>query len=295
MRLKTVAFTASILLLHLNNSYGEVISDGTLGTVVTPIPETGVFEISQGHLETGETGTNLFHSFQEFGLLPNEQAAFLNGGVPQPDQVQNILARVTGSNPSNIYGQISTRDFAKSNLYLINPNGILFGEGASLDIAGSFHATTADYLRLGNNERFYASLSKASTFSSAPPSAFGFLGKPASITVEKTFLESSEGKTLSIIGGNIDIKDSRLSVEGGRINLASVAAAGEVILDPDLKMDPESMTKGTINVFGHYYAPDSPDYNYNIDVSGNGGQIFIRAGKFFAETRQILMMEIKRV
>jgi len=299
MRLKTVAFTASILLLHLNNSYGEVISDGTVGTVVTPIPETGVFEISQGRLETGETGTNLFHSFQEFGLLPNEQAAFKSGDISAPDQVQNIMARVTGSNPSNIYGQISTRDFANANLYLLNPNGILFGEGASLDIAGSFHATTADYIRLGNNERFYASLSKESTFSSASPVAFGFLDKPASVRVENTLLTVPDGQTLSMIGGDLDIENSCLCVTGGRVNLAAVASAGEVIPGPDLKTEPTSLTKGTINVSGYYSDPQNSQWNrYSINVSGNGGQIFIRAGKFFAETaliRQILMMEIKRV
>ncbi len=289
MRLKTVAFTASILLLH-PNLFGEVISDGVTSTVVTPIPETGVFEISGGHLDS-EKGTNLFHSFQQFGLSSSEHAAFMNSGIQQPDQVQNILARVTGNHPSNIYGQISTRDFANANLYLINPNGIFFGEGASLSIAGSFYATTADYIRLGNSERFYASLSKESTFSSASPSAFGFLDPPAPVSVKNTLLTVPDGQTLSMIGGDLDIENSCLCVTGGRVNLAAVASAGEVIPGPDfLKTEPESMTKGTIKMFSYYYSESNSQSKWNnksVDVSGNGGQIFIRAGNFFAETALI--------
>jgi filamentous hemagglutinin family protein len=80
---------------------------------------------------------NLFHSFREFNIDEGRGAYFTN-----PNGVQNILSRVTGTNPSNILGTLGV--LGNANLFLINPNGIIFGQNASLDVKGSFVATTAN-------------------------------------------------------------------------------------------------------------------------------------------------------
>ncbi|MGB3512521.1 MAG: filamentous hemagglutinin N-terminal domain-containing protein, partial [Microcoleaceae cyanobacterium] len=87
-------------------------------------------------------GSNLFHSFQEFNVGEGKSVYFIN-----PAGIENILTRITGNNASNILGKLGVDGGA--NLFLVNPNGIYFGQNASLDIRGSFIATTADEIRLG--------------------------------------------------------------------------------------------------------------------------------------------------
>jgi len=82
-------------------------------------------------------GKNLFHSFQEFGLTSDQIATFFTN----PD-IQNILTRITGGNPSQINGLLQVVG-GNSNLFLMNPWGIIFGQGASLNVPADFTATTA--------------------------------------------------------------------------------------------------------------------------------------------------------
>ena len=89
--------------------------------------------------------SNLFHSFQQFGLNPNQIANFLSN-----PEIRNILGRVVGGDPSVINGLLKVSG-GNSNLFLMNPAGIVFGANSRLDINGSFTATTANGIGFGNN------------------------------------------------------------------------------------------------------------------------------------------------
>ncbi|MDM8516022.1 filamentous hemagglutinin N-terminal domain-containing protein [Desulfobacterales bacterium HSG16] len=93
---------------------------------------------------------NLFHSFQQFNIHSNESATFSG-----PDSAQNIISRVTGGNASWIDGKIGST-ILNADFYFLNPAGVMFGPNVSLDLGGSFHVSTADYLRMGENDRFYS-------------------------------------------------------------------------------------------------------------------------------------------
>ncbi|MGK7934965.1 MAG: filamentous hemagglutinin N-terminal domain-containing protein, partial [Xenococcaceae cyanobacterium] len=109
----------------------QITPDSSLGA------ENSVVE-SSGNRDTINGGAirdaNLFHSFQEFNVEVGKEAYFAN-----PDGIANIFSRVTGNNISDIQGVLGVLD-GNANLFFLNPNGIIFGENASLDVGGSFVA-----------------------------------------------------------------------------------------------------------------------------------------------------------
>src|SRR4029077_13044373 len=142
-----------------------------------------------------------------------------------PNTITNILSRVTGGYPSSIDGTIRSQ-IPRANFYLLNPSGVMFGPNASLDVSGSFHVSTADYLRLADGATFSAHPSVPTVLSVAPPVAFGFLvPTPAPISIHASAFNVPAGQTMSVIGGDIEIVGGVLVASGGRLNLASVAAA----------------------------------------------------------------------
>ena len=110
----------------------QITPDNSLGeesSIVTSLDEEG-FPIDQ--IDGGATrGNGLFHSFQDFNVDVNRGAYFSN-----PDGINNIFSRVIGINPSNINGTLGV--LGDANLFLINPNGIIFGQNSRLDLGGSF-------------------------------------------------------------------------------------------------------------------------------------------------------------
>jgi filamentous hemagglutinin family protein len=265
-----------VLLIISLSAPAQIITDNTLGPALQlPGPNYQIgSDLGQQH------GGNLFHSFKDFNLNSAESATFSG-----PNYIQNVISRVTGGNPSNIDGTIRSL-IPNADFYFLNPYGILFGPNARLDVQGSFHATTADYFRLGNNGRFNARHPNESLLTVAPIEAFGFLtNNPAPITTQDSELSVLETQTLSLIGGDIDLSghspikfdeqgfmaifaQSKLSAPAGRINLVSVASAGEMIpTESGFNLNAKG---GTIQA-----------NNTLVELSGRGGgSVFIRGGRF---------------
>jgi len=287
-----VAFAIGVVLFSLaaREAVAQTppITSSGLNTVVTT--NGTVHDITGGT----RVGTNLFHSFGEFNVptanIANFQNTQVNGVFPA---TSNILSRVTGPNgnnpsPSNIFGTIQTTNFGSANLFLMNPAGIVFGPNATLNVGGSVHFTTADYLKLADGAVFNAvpNLAADSLLTTAPVAAFGFLGSnPAAITVQGSQLAVAEGKAISLVGGDITIGGS-LKAPGGTIALASVASPGEALMTNsgtvelfDAAGQPLLAALGNIVI-----APGSL-----VDVSGNAaGTIAIRGGKLTMTDSQVL-------
>ena len=273
----------------------EIVLDGTLSRSGDILLKGNVFEITP---DLGrQEGSNLFHSFETFNLYPSETANFSG-----PSEINNIISRVTGGNTSYINGTLHSA-IENADMYFINPAGIMFGENASLDVKGSFYASTADYLRLGEYGRFDATHPNKSLLMVASPSAFGFLNqKQATISKRHSLLEVPRGETLSLIGGDLIIEDSFLKLEpkksklkapDGRINLVSVASGGEV----PIHINPAKISElddfeqfGSISltdVIGRQ--TDNGTNNANVDASdGDGdGSIYIVGGDIFMKNAHV--------
>ncbi|MBE9212453.1 filamentous hemagglutinin N-terminal domain-containing protein [Plectonema cf. radiosum LEGE 06105] len=182
---------------------------------------------------------NLFHSFSEFNINNGQAVYFVN-----PDGIQNILTRVTGGNASNIFGTLGVDGTA--NLFLINPSGIVFGENASLDLQGSFVGTTASGLQFGEQGSFSATNPELPGSLTVNPSALffnqveatgGIINKSqafAGINPDGNFttgLRVPDGKSLLLVGGDINFDGGRLRAYEGNIELASLTVPGRVGLD----------------------------------------------------------------
>jgi filamentous hemagglutinin family protein len=147
----------------------QITPDETLASERSQItPDQVIQGVVSDQIDGGAIrGINLFHSFEQFNVNEGRGAYFSN-----PAGIENILSRVTGNDPSDILGTLGV--LGNANLFLLNPNGILFGPNASLDVAGSFTATTADAIALGEQGFFSASQPQQSSLLSVPPSVFFF-------------------------------------------------------------------------------------------------------------------------
>ena len=217
----------------------QVVPDNTVGTIVSPT-----------NLITGgtRTGNNLFHSFTQFSIPTGGSAIFNN-----PTDIQNIFSRVTGTTQSSIDGLIKAQ--GNANLFLMNPNGILFGPNAKLDIGGSFVGTTANSIKFADGVNFSARDTTTNPLLTVSlPIGLQMGNNPGTITVNgpgnsllrpSIFIPASfanrplgfnlnSGGTLALIGNGINLSGGILDNPSGHIELGSITG-GEVGLTRSLQ------------------------------------------------------------
>jgi filamentous hemagglutinin family protein len=213
-----------------STALAQVVPDNTVGSAVSGVGDEQTI--------TGGTrqGGNLFHSFERFSVPTNGAAIFRNDL-----DIQNILSRVTGGSVSDIDGLIQANGAA--NLFLLNPNGIIFGQNARLDVGGSFIATTASSINFADGTQFSATPGTgAPLLTVSVPLGLQFGAGAGEIVNRSRAVDSSNfvvglqvqsGKTLGLIGGNVNMEGGWLTARGGRVELGAVAAPGVVGINPD--------------------------------------------------------------
>jgi filamentous hemagglutinin family protein len=187
-----------------------------------------------------QLGGNLFHSFQDFSINDGHTAYFNNA-----TNFQNIISRVTGNSISNINGII--RNNGQANLFIINPNGIYFGNNATLNIGGSFLATTANSIRFSNSVDFSADHKQLDPLLKiSVPLGLVFTSNSGDIKVEGSGhninriannnfdfitpidasrfsgLQVQPGNSIALIGRNVLLEGGVLSTRNGQIQIGSV-------------------------------------------------------------------------
>ncbi|MEH2378222.1 MAG: filamentous hemagglutinin N-terminal domain-containing protein [Nostoc sp.] len=232
---------AGVLTFFESFALAQIQKDGTLGSessIITPklIDGQPTDQIDGGAVR----GTNLFHSFEQFSVSAGRTAYFNNAR-----DIQNIISRVTGNSISNIDGILKANGAA--NLFLINPNGIVFGSNASLNIGGSFVGSTASSLNFADGTKFSATSPQTTpllTVSVPIGLQFGTTAAPirnqsqaepdgaVNLFGQGVGLQVQQGKTLALIGGDITLDGGNITAKDGSVQLGSVADNSLVSLSP---------------------------------------------------------------
>jgi len=246
-------------------SLAQIKTDGSVGPAAQSLSAVGgQFTIPQtlGRL----SGSNLFHSFKDFNINTGESATFTTSSTG----ISNVISRVTGGNVSNINGTLALRAAEGAPAFwFINPAGVAFGQGASIDVPGAFHVSTAHYLKFPDG-KFYSDTQNVSTFSSAPPEAFGFLGTTrASIEVTAGAKLNNGDNTLNLIAGDITIDGSELSISGGSMNLV---ALGDAAAEVSISGIATQVATGLIKIV------NDSRVTYNTSSEAKGGDLSITSG-----------------
>ncbi|WP_181016204.1 DUF4347 domain-containing protein [Pseudanabaena sp. BC1403] len=225
-----IALSPALLLTTPVNAQSIPITAAQDGTGTVVLPNGQRFDITGGT----QAGANLFHSFQQFGLSQGQIANFLS----QPN-IQNILGRVVGGDPSVINGLIQLTG-GNSNLYIMNPAGIIFGNNASLNVPASFTATTANGIQVGNG--WFGMNTSASDLQklNGTPNALAFTsptspltqGQTSGVILNQGNLNVPQGKSISLVGG-IVINTGAISTPNGTINIVAVPDGKYVRITPE--------------------------------------------------------------
>jgi filamentous hemagglutinin family protein len=176
------------------------------GASAFALPAGGVVAAGAASINTGSSKTTITQSTQNavinwlsFNIAPSETVRFI-----QPDSSSVVLNRVLGADPSNILGGLS----ANGHVFLVNPNGVLFGKGASVNVGGLVAST----LNIADAD-FMAG-------------KYLFSGDSSAMVINQGSI-TADGGYVALLGADVDNQ----GVIAARLGTVALAAGHSVTLD----------------------------------------------------------------
>ena len=174
------------------------------------LPVGGVVAAGSAGISTAATGMTITQStpnvainWQSFGIGQLEAVRFI-----QPSVSSVALNRVLGANPSSILGTLS----ANGNVFLVNPNGILFGVGSSVNVGGLVASTR--------------NISDGDFMAGANTGAYTFAGD-GNGTIRNQGSLNADGGYVALLGAAV----SNDGVISARLGTVALAAGNRITLD----------------------------------------------------------------
>lgn len=184
---------ASLLLAFGSNAWalptGGAVSAGAATITAGP-----------GTTTIGQATQNVAINWQGFSIGQGEAVRFV-----QPSSSAVALNRVVGSDPSSILGSLS----ANGKVFLVNPNGILFGSGAQVNVGGLVAST----LNISDAD-FMAGRHK-------------FAGAGNGTVVNQGSITAADGGYVALLGASVSNEGSIVA----RLGTVALAAGSSVTLD----------------------------------------------------------------
>ena len=232
-------------------------------TPMNPTVVNGQVTFSQnGNAFSITNSPNAIINWGSFSIAQGEIVRFL-----QQSSNSAVLNRITGQDPSRIMGALQSN----GRVYLINPNGILFGAGAQVNVAGLLASTldiaNADFLT-GKN-KFFAGANAASVVNegaiTTPSGGKVFLIAPD--VTNNGIITSPQGEIVLAAGHSVQLADSSnpgmhvvvSAPENQAINIGEVIAQG-----------------GRIGIYGAL-VNQRGTLNANSAVIGENGKIILKS------------------
>ena len=183
---------------------------GAVGDAAWALPQGAQRVSGQVTIERPGAGAMLIQQRSASGIV-NWQGFSIGKGesvrVQQPGAGSVLLNRVVGADPSRIFGQLS----ANGKVFLLNPNGVLFGPSSRVDV-GSLLASTLSL----NDSDFLAGRYRFAAGS----------GNAAAV-VNNGHIETSDRGTVALLGGTVR-NDGRIEA---RLGTVALAAGSRITLD----------------------------------------------------------------
>ncbi len=211
---------------------GQIKRDGTVGPYASVQPtldtNTNTIEIKQEYGELSKV--NLFHSFSDFNVPEKIIADFTtNFSSSAESPINNVISRVTGGNPSEIFGTLRS-SIPNANFWFLNPAGVVFGQNAQIDVDGTFNVGAADSLNFSEGPRLTADTSVPPVLNVSSPVDFGFFDdSTATLTLEVNGSTLALNKGMSLSGADVKVSNATIApadpdsdsgvVQGGPIRL----------------------------------------------------------------------------
>jgi filamentous hemagglutinin family protein len=274
--LLAIASTFLVTFSAFSQNPASIAPDATLPTKPTVTVEDNKVIIDGGIIE----GKNLFYSFSEFSVPTDTEVEFKNS-----DNIENIFGCITGKNASQINGLIKTNNDA--NLFIINPNGTVFEATASLNINGSFVASSANSIQFEDGTLFSAFNSTQPVLTASKPiglvmgtnsGSIMVMGDGKGLRTKKESIDTKSGlrvpsdKTIALVGSDLRLEGATLKTAGGRIELGSVTTPDLVRIastEKGISLGYQDVSKlGNIQLSGSTAVDASGDRGGDLQVIG---------------------------